>query len=220
MEIARLILEYLEALVWPVAIVLGVWIFRQPLADVLLRMNQAKLPGGVSFNFDTEIRNTKQLSQEVRSAKLTSHVQPAENISPSEANSVMLSLGLQPSPSGLDLSMYFDLARKDPSFALGGLRMEIEIFVHNLVKGRDIEIGHNDSTGLILRKLVNSGDISIAQYNLAQQVLQLCNQAIHGWRPTQEEAETIIDAAQGLADQYLTWLSDYFLRDTRPNPAQ
>ena len=220
MEIARLVLEYLEALVWPGAIVLGVWIFRRPLADVLLRMNQAKLPGGVSFNFDTEIRNTKQLSQEVRSAILTSRAVPEETISPSQANSVALSLGLQPSPSGLDLSMYFDLAREDPSFALGGLRMEIEIFVHNLVKKRDIQIGENDSTGLVLRKLLKSGDISFAQYNLAQQVLQLCNQAIHGWRPTQEEAEIIIDAAQSLVDQYLIWLSEFIVRDTGPNPAQ
>jgi hypothetical protein len=124
-----------------------------------------------------------------------------------EANARMLSLGLQPSPSGLEMSRSFDLAQQDPNLALAGLRMELETLARNLAKGFKIDVGHHDSAGTLLRRLLDKSAITSDQYGLAQSIVRLCNAALHGTRVSREEAETVIDAAKVLAKDYIEWLS-------------
>jgi hypothetical protein len=44
------------------------------------------------------------------------------------------------------------------------------------------------------------------QFALAQRVLSLANQAIHGRTVSRTEADAIVDAAGTLVDEYLAWL--------------
>ncbi|MHC4506253.1 MAG: hypothetical protein ACYTFI_23405, partial [Planctomycetota bacterium] len=109
MEIAVLILEYIQALAWPVVVVLGLFLFREPLIAILHRLKSARLPGGTSFDFDQEVRDAETLSQEVGKTP-SGRGDPSKPTVPlTEANARMLSLGLQPSPSGLQMSRYSDL---------------------------------------------------------------------------------------------------------------
>jgi hypothetical protein len=205
--IARLVLEYTQALVWPLVAVIAMLLFRKHLVVVLQRLKGADLPGGVSLDFNEEIRDAKELSREVQDAPPHEKDKGQPSIPLTEANARMISVGLQPSPSGLDLSYYRNLARQDPNVALAGLRMEVEILARNLAKGFGIEIQRRDSAGMILRRLHDNHAITLQQNQLAQKIVQLCNAAVHGTRVSREEADEIIDLAMVLGEQYVRWLS-------------
>jgi hypothetical protein len=206
-EIARLVLGYFAALAWPAVTVFGLILFREPIVSILRRLKEAGLPGGVSLNFDQEVRAAEALSRQVAQAPR----QPPKRSTPvlpvTQANARLLSLGLQPSPSGLEMSRYSELAQQDPNLALAGLRMEVEILARNLAKGFQIEIQPRDSAGSVMRLLRDRGAITADQYDLAQKIVRLCNAAVHGTHVSREEADSVIDVARVLAEDYLAWLS-------------
>lgn len=207
MKIARLVLEYIEALAWPVVAVFGLLLFRQPLAAILQRLKGAGLPGGVSLDFDREVRDAQALSRDVANAPPRTPPPSTPMLPVTEANARLLTLGLQPSPSGLDMNRYFELAQQDPNLALAGLRMEVDILARNLAKGFKLDVSPRDSAGALLRRLLDRSAITADQYGLAQKIVRLCNAAVHGTRVSREEAEAVIDAAKVLAKDYLGWLS-------------
>lgn len=185
---------------------------------MLQRLKGAGLPGGVSLDFDREVRDVQALSRDVANAppkKLSTPTLPM-----TQANARMVTLGLQPSPSGLDMNRYLELARQDPNLALAGLRMEVEILARNFAKGSNIDTTPRDSVGALLRRLLDTNTISTDQYGLAQQIVRLCNAAVHGTRVSLEEAEAVIDAAKVLAKDYLAWLSWGFDDGWKPHLEQ
>jgi hypothetical protein len=206
-EMARLVLEYLQALAWPAVVVFGLLVFREPLVAILRRLKGAGLPGGVSLDFDKEVREAEVLSREVAKAPRQQPVSKTPMLPLTQANARMLSLGLQPSPSGLDMSRYSELAQQDPNVALAGLRMEVEILARNLAKGFKVDVEARDTAGSLLRRLQEKGAITSDQFQLAQKIVRLCNAAIHGTRVSSEEAEAVIEVARVLAKDYLAWLS-------------
>jgi hypothetical protein len=208
MEVAGLILEFLRVLIWPTALLIVIFWFRQPLFIILDRLKVADLPGGISLNFDQEIRKAQELSREVTAASEKSKDKRASPSIPlTEANERLMSLGMQPSPSGLDMSFYRTLAQQDPNIAMAGLRLEVEILARNLAKGFDVTIDSHDSADSIIRKLYDHNAITIEQLQLVQKMLHLFNAAAHGYRVSLDEAESIIDIAKALANQYVAWLS-------------
>ena len=217
MELARLILEYIQALAWPLVAIIAISIFRNPIMGILNRLKSADLPYGLSLDFEREIRDAKELSREVKNAIKSKERNSKPSIPLTGANARMLSLGLQPSPSGLDMNHYRDLAEKDPNIALAGLRMEIETMSRNLAKGFKVNATRKDSANSLLRKLYESSAITIDQFHLAQKVVSLCNAAVHGKIVSLEEAESVIDVAKVLADQYISWLSWGFEDDWKPS---
>lgn len=66
MDIAKLILEYIQALAWPAVVVFGVCFFRDAIKEVFHRISSAKLPGGVAIDFSEEIREAREISREVK----------------------------------------------------------------------------------------------------------------------------------------------------------
>lgn len=119
----------------------------------------------------------------------------------------MLNLGLSPSPSGLEFSYYRNLINEDPNIALAGLRIEIENLLKNLAKGFKISINKYDGAGKITRKLKDNVAITSHQAELINQVIEICNSAVHGLKVTSPQANEIIDIAEILRDQYISWLS-------------
>lgn len=208
MEVARLVLEFIQTLVWPVVALVAIIIFRKPIVAILNRLKGADLPGGLSLNFEEEIRDARELSREVQSEKPPEGKRSAPSFPLTEANARMISLGLQPSPSGLDTNQYRSLAEREPNLALYGIRMELEIQARNLAKGFDVPTERHDSAETLFRKLHDHHAITLQQLQLAQKIIRLCNAAVHGITVvSREEAESIIDVAKVLADQYVAWLS-------------
>jgi hypothetical protein len=205
MGIAQLVLEYAKVLIWPIVVIIVVVMFRTQLSAKLRRLQKAELPMGVSLDFQEELQEAKSLSEQVE--KSTENEARRPTIPMTEANARMIKLGLQPSPSGLDMSYYRNLAAQDSSIALAGLRIELDIIAKNLARGFQIEASPRDTGARLLQKLRDAGAITTEQLLLTLKVLRLCNAAIHGEIVSREQADEIIDLANALRDQYLRWLS-------------
>jgi|GEM_PF-970230 len=222
MEIAKLILEYVEALAWPVVVVFSVCFFKDAINKVFHRVSKAKLPGGVAIDFSEEIKEAREVSREVKQqqsrkkAAITESRPDRPSIPHTDANARLISLGLRPSPSGLDMTYYQRLAEQDPNIALAGLRMEVEILARNLARGFDVSVSERDSAGILIRRLLEGDAVTQEQFELTQVVLRLCNAAVHGIQISRVEAEEVIDLASILASQYLDWLSWGFDVDWTP----
>ena len=207
MEIAKLVLEYLRVLIWP-GVAIGVsLIFRKPLIALLERVRHAELPGGVAIDLAEQIKDAKVLSTKVQETPPPPERRTGPAIPLTEANSRMIQLGLRPSPSGLDMSYYRNLAKQDPNVALAGLRIEIDVLARNLARGFKVPVAERDSGVRLLRTLHSVGAITADQMELATKLLQVCNAAIRGTPVSQEAAMSVLDSAEVLADQYLSWLS-------------
>jgi hypothetical protein len=202
-ELARLVLEYLKALAWPLVALAIAMLFRHEVRALLARMRKAALPGGVSLDFEEEIKEAKLLSEKVESAVK----EKRPSIPLSDANARMLQLGLRPSPSGLDISYYRDLANQDPNLALAGLRIELDVLLRNLAQGFNVEVSPGVSGTRLARALHEAGALTDEQLELMQKVIRLTNAAAHGKSISREEALTVISIAEVLAGQYLSWLS-------------
>ncbi len=207
MEIAKLILEYIKALIWPTTVIIILIIFRTQVISLFGRFKKADFPGGISIEtFPEQIREAKELSVEVRK-EMDEEKKDRPSIPLTDANTKMLNFGLQPSPTGLELSSYRILAEQDPNLALAGLRMEVEIMLKNLSKGFKISLGKRDSIGIIIRKLKEKEAITSRQAKLVGAVIQLCNAAVHGTKVLSSQAEEILDITEILRDEYASWLS-------------
>jgi hypothetical protein len=219
MDIAKLVLEYVRALVWPSTLIAVLLLFRNELAVLLARLRKAALPGGVTLDFPEEVRAARSLSEEVRKAQKPPEQTRGPALPLNEVNARLLSLKLQPSPSGLDFSYYRALAEQDPNLALAGLRMEVETMARNLAVGFSVTLGARDSAGSLLRRLLQAGAVTSQQAELGETILNLCNQALHGTRVSLTEAEAVIDVAGVLREQYISWLSWGFTDGWQPKSA-
>lgn len=215
MEIAKLILEYVRTLIWPTVALLLAWIFKPEIRAVLARIRKAALPGGVSLDFENQILETKALATRVETAQPPPNRPQSAVLPLTEANSRMIALGLTPTPSGLDMNYYRAIAVRDPTLALAGLRIELEILIRNLAKGFKISLSGYESPTQLLRRLRDAAAITNDQFALGRKILSLANQAVHGNTVSQRESEEIIDAAKALVDDYLAWLSWGFGGDWR-----
>ena len=217
MEVAKLILDYVRALVWPVIVLFLSLLFRSEIKRVFARLRKAALPGGISVDLQEEVQEVKQLSEKVESAVPPGDRKRTPGIPKTEANARMIQLGLRPSPSGLDLSYYREIAERDPILALGGLRIELETWFRNVAQGFKVETRPFDSMNRVLARLRDANAVTPDQVMLARRVLSFCNQAIHGGEVSKDQALDVIGAAGVLARDYLAWLSWGFDDNWKPS---
>lgn len=217
MEIAKLVLEYIRALIWPTTVLTLSLFFRSEVKRVFARLRKAVLPGGVSIDLQEEVREVKQLSEKIESTTPPADRKRTPGIPQTEANARMIQLGLRPSPSGLDLSYYREIAERDPVLALAGLRVELETWFRNLAQWSNIDTKPNDSMNRVLARLRDGHAVTPDQVLLTRRVLSFCNQAIHGGEVSREQALEVIGAAGVLARDYLAWLSWGFDGDWKPS---
>ena len=206
-EIAKLLLEYVKVLIWPAVVLFIVCTYRSSIGDIVARLQSADLPGGVKLSLSEKIEEAQKLSTAVASAKVPEDRQGKDPIKTTEANERMTELGLRPSPSGLDMQFYRELADRDPNIALAGLRIDLEIMIKNLAKGWGISVDIYEPISKIVRKLSETDSISQDQTRLLDIVLGVCNQAAHGVSIERDQADKIINIAEILATQYIFWLS-------------
>jgi uncharacterized protein DUF4145 len=207
LELAGLILEYLRVLSWPVVALIFLYIFKSHIENLFARLKSATIPGGISIDLSEEIVVAKTLSAKIPISTPPEGKEDVPLISQSKINLRMISLGLDPSPSGLNSDRYRSLASEDPNLALAGIRIEMEILARNLAKGFDVNIENSRSAGIVFRKLNEEGAISSEQFRLVNQILKIANAAVHGTRITENDANDLIDVAEILSKQYINWLS-------------
>ncbi len=216
MEIAKLVLEYVKALAWPLTIIGLSLSFRSEIKRLLARLRKAALPGGVSVDLGEEVREVKQLSEKVESAP-TEERKKKPGIPLTEANARMMKLGLAPMLSDLDIAYYHSMAGTDPVLALAGLRIDLETMMRNVAIGFKLQSTLSGPIPRLLARLREAAAITPDQMQLAQKIFSVCNQAMHGRFVSLEEAEEVIKAAEVLFRQYLAWLSWGFGDDWKPS---
>lgn len=207
MELAKLILEFVKTLAWLITALVLALLFHAPISMILNRLRKAGLPGGVSIDFQEQIQEAKQISKEVEALPTPSDRPKRPSIPLTEANARMIAVGLKPTISGLDMSYYREISQNDPTLALAGLEIEIEVLANNLASGFKLEPMKTEPIGSLLRRLREYGAITAEQMDLARRILAICNRAIHGQNVTREEVVDVIDAASVLVNDFLAWLS-------------
>lgn len=206
-DVAEMALGYFEVLVWPAVVVFVVIKFKSSIEDLVARIKKASLPGGLSFDLEQKIEEVKKTSRSVKAQLTAAQGKSGQSIPVTEANERLIDLGLKPSPSGLDMTYYRDIAEQDTNLALAGLRIEVDVMARNLARGFDINLSEKESGARLIRKLFDQGAITRDQLNLALQIWSLASEAVHGQFVPYDEAQDIFDAAEVLADQYIFWLS-------------
>ena len=207
LKVAEMVLKYLTALAWPAVVLTLAFGFRKHLADIVSRLKNADLPGGVKINLQETIKEAEKLSVDISEVEIPKNKRGTPAIPVTEANARMIANDLRPSPSGLDLNYYRDLAQQDPNIALAGLRIELELMTNNLAKGFKVEITPRSTIGRLARDLHRNNAITSDQRELIGKVSSVCNAAAHGQPLTFDEAIQTIDSAEVLAEQYISWLS-------------
>jgi len=114
------------------------------------------------------------------------------------------------------MAYYREIAQSDPTLALAGLRIELEVMANNIAVGFKLAPRKNEPLSSLLSRLKDQSAITSDQLQLTRKILNLSNQAVHGRSVTKEEAEEVIDAARVLAEQYLSWLSWGFPDNWKP----
>jgi len=194
MEIAKLVLEYIKALVWPIVVVSLSLLFRSEIKKVLGRLRKAVFPGGLSVDLQEEVQKVRQLSEKIQSTPTSDKHRAAPGIPLTDANSRMIKLGLEPMLSGLDIAYYRARAEADPVLALAGLRIDLETMMRNVALGFKVKLGPSGAIPRLLARLQEAGAITMDQMQLARKIFNVCNQAVHGRFVSREEAEEVIGA--------------------------
>lgn len=209
MEIAKLVLEYIKVLIWP-SVTLFLCIYLKDHLDGLFsRLKSAKLPGGVSFELENNIKETVKLAGQVHEETIEKNqkYKNVQSLEPEKVNNRLIELGLQPSPSSMNMQYYREMVVDNPNLALAGLRIEVEILIKNLATGFELKIDEKYiSPSRILKLLLEKHAILESQYQLAMNVLSICNKALHGETVTKDQAFTILESADVLIEDYLAWL--------------
>jgi hypothetical protein len=93
------------------------------------------------------------------------------------------------------------------------LWIELELMGQNLAKGFGASVPTAFSARRVYDILADNGDITRSQFALVESILKVANAAVHGADVSREEADSVIDSAAVLRDQYLDWLSWGFQDD-------
>lgn len=88
---------------------------------------------------------------------------------------------------------YEELLDRDPNLALAQMRMDIEGALIAVAKNAGLEI-ENRSAVYVARYLSHNGVLSHDQYVAVQDVVSVCNRAIHGALVDRDTASDVVDA--------------------------
>jgi len=209
-ELLKIILDFVGSIIWPITIFIIVLIYRKSIHNLLIKARKVELPGGLSLEtFEENIQQAKNLAEEIateRKPETKDIITKSTLVEKNELNKKMINLGLTPSPSGLNLDYYKNIAKYDPRLALIGLRSDLELMLKNLAKGFKIFHEEKESINRIISKLYKENAISIKQYEFINTVFKIANSAVHGIVVSQDQVYEVLEIAQVLVDDYIAWL--------------
>jgi hypothetical protein len=217
-ELLKVILEFIGTIIWPITIFIIVLIYRESILKLINRVKKVELPGGVSLEtVEEDIKQAKELAAEIKTERKPEIQQFIDKVGikvDSETNKRMIQLGLTPSPSGLNLSYYKNIADTEPRLALVGLRSDFELMLKNLAKGFKIQVDSKKPISKIISKLFKEGAITTRQYEFINTIFKISNIAAHGALITKEQVYEVLDIGQVLVDDYIAWL-DWGFRERK-----
>lgn len=175
MDWKTFIVEILNAVSWPVATVIGVWLFRKPIYDLIPLIRKLKYKE-FEMEFSEKVRELKKESEKALPTDESQSPGLVEN-----------------------KSKYFQLLDISPRSAVLEAWLELETAMvdninrHGLVKHEGILRGHSRLGHVLL----NENIINKAQFDLFHKLRDLRNRAAHAeeFELGREDAEYYIDSA-------------------------
>ena len=208
-ELLKILLQFIGTIAWPIAILVIITLFKKQIQKLFENAKKIELPGVLTFEIEKEIGQAKQLATEIKNERTPEAQKLIDTqipLSESEANKRMIQLGLNPSPSGLNLNYYKNIADSDPRLALVGLRFDFELMARNLAKGYNIPVSEKDSVAQITNKLYSNNFLTTKQRSFLDTVFSISNSASQGAEISKRQAYEIIDIGQVLVEDYVAWL--------------
>jgi hypothetical protein len=204
MEIARLVLEYVKVLAWPLVVATGFLIFRRQLQALVATLQHIKLPGGAELDWQRQLQATEQAAEKVEATQAPQL--PSGERPRAQLIQQIYDHGFLRSPSDYDFSYYRDIAERDPNLALAGLRMELERMLQNLTK-----VYHIDSPRLSPTRIASSlranQVLTGEEHQLLVSIIEIATRAVHGQDVSKDAALRVIDSAEVFRDAYLAHMS-------------
>ncbi len=209
-ELLKIILDFISKLVWPIIVVIFVFVFRKEIRKLVDKAKKLELPGGISIETVTEeISKAQELAEEIKSERkpeIQTIINQSSPETETKANKRMIELGLEASPSGLDLDYYKRIAEIDLRLAMVGLRIDFEMMLRNLAKGFQIDVQEKESISKTISNLFAKGAITSRQYEFINTIFKISNAAAHGAEITKEQVFKVLEIGQVLVDDYIAWL--------------
>ncbi|MCK4663883.1 MAG: DUF4145 domain-containing protein [Bacteroidales bacterium] len=206
----KIILDFISTILWPIIVIVFILIFRKDITKIIGKAKKVELPGGISIEtVGEEISKAKELAKEIkneRKPEIQSIINHVDRQKDTLANIRMIELGLQTSPSGLDLTYYKKIAETDLRLSLVGLRIDFEMMLKNLAKGFKIKTIEKEPILKTIFNLFNKGAISSRQYEFINTIFKISNAAAHGAEITKKQVFEVLEIGQVLVDDYIAWL--------------
>ncbi|WP_321488228.1 DUF4145 domain-containing protein [uncultured Hyphomonas sp.] len=202
-EIAKLVLEYIRVLVWPALILLLVCMFQNEFVSLLDRMVKWAGPG-FSAEFSERAQELEEDVESIPPSPLSTDIE----VPSSDINVRLTDAGFEELKGSFGFISYQDIAQINPSLALAGLRMDLEIMLHNLAKKANIDVS-NRSISFVLKELLSAEVISSRDFNLAKEINFLCNLAVHGQSVRRQDALHVAESGE----RFLQYLLELLLED-------
>jgi len=207
MDIARLILDYLEVFAWPAVTLVVVFIFRSELKQMARSLQMVKLPGGTELDWQKSLKATEEAAHKVESSPRTIELQRQVG-SLNEFIEQSKRYGLRLSPSNYDFKYYREISETDRNLSLAGIRIELEIMLQNMAKlfGIDYE-GTRTSLARLTRLLQKQEILEPSDTELVLSIAHIANLAVHGQSITEVDAIRAIDASETFLDLYIPFMN-------------
>jgi len=147
------ICKVLEIVSWPFVVLLVFICLKKPIIFFINQINEAELPGGVKLKtIPKEIKKAEEITDKILNENKKETKNKESKLK--NYNETMITRGLEPSPSNLNMEYYYKILDQDPNIALAGLRIDLEIMLRNLAKGFKIEIQGAYSTNAIWKDII------------------------------------------------------------------
>jgi hypothetical protein len=207
MEIAKLVLEYLKVMIWPLVVLIALAVFRRELRALINSLQHLELPGGAKLDWKKDIQAAEKAAEKVEaSPKATKPHTVGKNLD--ALIEQIYDAGFKRSLSDYDFNYYRNIATSDPNLALAGLRMELERMLQNIAIAAGIEYNEfRTSPGGFSRLLLTKEALSSNEYELLNSIIKVSNAAIHGRDVAVQDALRTIDSAEVFKESYLAYMA-------------
>ncbi|PKP80259.1 MAG: hypothetical protein CVT79_15475 [Alphaproteobacteria bacterium HGW-Alphaproteobacteria-18] len=193
-EIARLVLDYIKVLVWPLTIILLVGMFEHEFVFLIRRLIKWNAPG-FSAEFSATAEQVEQTTERAVAAGQAVPIPDPPGVG-WVLNAELKRAGLTELPGGFDFERYKLIAQSDPNLALAGLRIDFEITLRNLAQAYDITVSKPSSLSFLVTMLVKAEALRKIEAEAIKSILSACNRAVHGEKVLSADALKVIESGE------------------------
>jgi len=200
---------------WPVFFSAWIYYFRRPLnaAFEVLTAVIARA-SNIEFSHSGTTLALKDISKALADAQTATAGKEdafnASSIGSIDLNTIFEKLQLQTSPSNFDITYYQQLAKKDATLAIMGLRRDLEISLENIGSVSDQPRKPRESFVAFVTRLQREEIIELDQRLTVSKLYSVCSAAAHGQNLESMQVEQVFVIATFLKKQMIAWFVKNF----------